>query len=271
MNILNFKEEVKNALDAMIELKEQLERELKLLPKGSLAIKTVNNHEYFYHVFYEVEKGEKLRKQVIIRGDEEELKLKLKRRKYISVQLDNIKHNIKVAEKTLCCIRESDLQTVVGNLSKVYKNIPDHCFLELVGEPPERFGRINVNKNPKYPEGLVHSTARGDKVRSKSEVIIADQLYSLGIPYNYEPEIELEGKKFNPDFEVWSYKFNRVIYWEHFGLINKASYVSCMVRKKSIYMRNGIVPWNNLIETFDDEEGVIDGAIIRNIAKIFLV
>jgi hypothetical protein len=35
-------------------------------------------------------------------------------------------------------------------------------------------------------EGLIHRTARGELVRSKSEVIIADLLDGLGLPYSYE-------------------------------------------------------------------------------------
>jgi hypothetical protein len=52
-------------------------------------------------------------------------------------------------------------------------------------------------------EGLVHRTTRGELVRSKSEVIIADMLASLGLPYGYEqPFTGPDGSVRYPDFTI---------------------------------------------------------------------
>ena len=50
----------------------------------------------------------------------------------------------------------------------------------------------------------VHRTARGDDlVRSKSEVIVADALHDLGLPYSYEAELTYPGEHpRRPDFTI---------------------------------------------------------------------
>lgn len=48
------------------------------------------------------------------------------------------------------------------------------------------------DKNPKYPEQLIHKTLSGHYVRSKSEAMIAMFLYTNGIPFRYECALELD-------------------------------------------------------------------------------
>ncbi len=45
---------------------------------------------------------------------------------------------------------------------------------------------IKFKPNPYEPEKKIYDTRKGDKVRSKSEAIIADMLYEMKIPYFYE-------------------------------------------------------------------------------------
>ena len=49
---------------------------------------------------------------------------------------------------------------------------------------------------------LIHRTARGEAVRSKSEVIVADLLHAKRISYHYEQGSELGGIVKHPDFTI---------------------------------------------------------------------
>ncbi len=61
--------------------------------------------------------------------------------------------------------------------------------------------------------------AKGERVRSKSEVIIADILGGEGIPYRYEYPIYIKGiGRFYPDFTVLNVRKRKEIYWEHMGM-----------------------------------------------------
>ena len=55
-----------------------------------------------------------------------------------------------------------------------------------------------------YAEHLIHTTDKGHLVRSKSELVIANELFHLGINYEYEQPFDLELKRgtitIHPDF-----------------------------------------------------------------------
>src|SRR3546814_20190696 len=54
-----------------------------------------------------------------------------------------------------------------------------------------------------YESGKIHEALSGDKVRSKSEVIIANLHHQAGIPFTYEEPLYAEdGSFFLPDFTL---------------------------------------------------------------------
>ena len=66
-------------------------------------------------------------------------------------------------------------------------------------------------KIDKYQDFKIHKTAKGEMVRSKSEVIIADLLYMYGIEYDYEKTLYSEKERIpiNPDFTIWDARKRR--------------------------------------------------------------
>ena len=57
---------------------------------------------------------------------------------------------------------------------------------------------------------------RGERVRSKSEKILADYFYRNNILYKYEKPLKLKGYGIiYPDFTFFSKKLRKEIYWEH--------------------------------------------------------
>lgn len=118
-----------------------------------------------------------------------------------------------------------------------------------------------------YEEKLIHKTARGELVRSKSEVIIANALFYNKLDYEYEPELTLEGRVKRPDFKVEDYDTGEVWYWEHCGMMTDPQYKRRWEEKKKFYEKNGIVEGKNLIVTYDDEKGGLDAAEIQKIIE----
>ncbi|MCK6525718.1 AAA family ATPase [Myxococcota bacterium] len=80
-------------------------------------------------------------------------------------------------------------------------------------------------------DGIHHVTARGERVKSKNEVIIADRLHDFrdrGVDYKYEQELLSPGGDPRdlrlPDFTV---QFRgRTWYWEHCGLLDDPVYLA---------------------------------------------
>jgi len=67
-------------------------------------------------------------------------------------------------------------------------------------------------------DGLIHRTARGELVRSKSEVIIANLLHALDIAYAYEqPFVGREGTVRYPDFTIEDAETGQRVFLEHWA------------------------------------------------------
>lgn len=95
-------------------------------------------------------------------------------------------------------------------------------------------------------------TERGERVRSKSEKIIADKLYMLGIPYRYEYPLILEGNiKVYPDFTILKMPERKAVYLEHFGMMDDTDYVTKAIHKLNTYEKNRIYLGVNLFITFE--------------------
>ena len=117
-----------------------------------------------------------------------------------------------------------------------------------------------------YEERLVHKTIRGELVRSKSEVIIANALYYHHLDYIYEPVLTLEGIIKRPDFQVLDDDTGEVWYWEHCGMMDDPKYKKRWEDKKAFYKKNGIEEGKNLIITYD-VNGALDSQYVEEIIQ----
>ncbi len=101
-------------------------------------------------------------------------------------------------------------------------------------------------------------TSKGERVRSKSEMLIADTLARMGVPYRYEYPITLNdnGHTFtmHPDFLCLNLRTRQEFIWEHFGMMDDADYSSKTVKKLRTYAQNGIYSGHNLIATSETAE-----------------
>ena len=123
-----------------------------------------------------------------------------------------------------------------------------------------------------YEDSLIHMTERGDMVRSKSEVIIADKLYRAGIDYQYEHELELSGEKRYPDFTFEDDEMGITYYWEHCGMLHDPAYLRRWERKLEWYRANEILMLDEgggengtLVVTLDDEQGGISSKELKEL------
>ena len=129
---------------------------------------------------------------------------------------------------------------------------------------------VEVN-GTSFEDYLIHRTSRGEMVRSKSEVIIADHLAKHDIEYAYESPLTIEGVTKYPDFTIES---GSTFYWEHCGMLHDPSYRRRWEEKLRWYRTHGIIPLDEgsgengtLIITYDDKNGSIDSKKIMDIVK----
>lgn len=127
-------------------------------------------------------------------------------------------------------------------------------------------------KKKYYEQSLIHRTLKGDLVRSKSEVIIANMLFEAGIEYEYEKELNLgeDGVRI-PDFTIEDAESGLCFYWEHCGMLGDAAYNKHWQEKQALYKKHGIVEGENLIISKDSLNGGIDSAAIKHLIDQYLV
>ena len=116
---------------------------------------------------------------------------------------------------------------------------------------------------------LIHRTSRGEMVRSKSEVIIADQLANHDFEYGYEQPLTINGVTKYPDFTIEDMESGLTFYWEHCGMLHVPSYRDRWEEKLKWYRNHDIRPREDgggengvLIVTRDEANGSIDSAKI---------
>ncbi len=121
--------------------------------------------------------------------------------------------------------------------------------------------------NASHPEHLVHQTILGHMVRSKSEVIIANALFSNGIPYHYECKLPFETCTLYPDFTIRHPKTGETLYWEHFGMMENDAYRRQACSKLDLYGSHGIFPDIQLITTYETLEHPLNSRKVQRIIE----
>jgi len=122
---------------------------------------------------------------------------------------------------------------------------------------------------------LVHRTSRGEAVRSKSEVIIANLLHARAVDYVYEyPFQGADGTKRYPDFTIEDDDLGVTYLWEHLGMLHVARYRKAWERKLEWYRANGVLPLDEgggeratLLTTRDGPDGDLDSSAINSLVS----
>ena len=259
-------EEIKNMLEErekyLHQLKAEKERLLKGAPEGYLRVCQSRNKIQYYkrtnskdfsgtyinedNMRSAYELAQKDYDQKIINGIEKELKAISKYKEaYPDKSIEQIYDSLHPARKRLILpIKESDEEFIAHWESVEYKG---KDFFYDTSE---------------------HYTAKGERVRSKSEVIIADALNRAGIPYRYEYPLYIKGLEYiNPDFTILNVKKRKEIIWEHLGLMDKPDYAEDNVYKINCYERSGYHMGDNLICTFETKANPLNQKIVKEIIQ----
>jgi ATP-dependent exoDNAse (exonuclease V) alpha subunit len=127
-------------------------------------------------------------------------------------------------------------------------------------------------------ERLIHLTLRGDLVRSKSELIVADHLHREGVQYTYERPLTLDGALKLPDFTIDDEDSGITYYWEHCGMLSDAKYRERWATKQQWYRDHQILPYQEgggkkgtLIVTEDTRQGGISSQEILRIIRTVIL
>ena len=155
------------------------------------------------------------------------------------------------------------------------KNIPDVSNVSDISDistsSAVEWSAASYERNPLHPEQRLHKTVSGERVRSKSEAIIAMLLHLNAIPYRYECALSLGGVTLFPDFTIRHPVTGVLYYWEHFGLMDDPAYAKNAGSKLSLYAANGIIPSVHLITTYETKAYPLNAGMIEHLISYYFL
>jgi hypothetical protein len=163
----------------------------------------------------------------------------------------------------------------------VHGNMPDYIRENSIPSEvtddgfAEHWQKEKYNSRWKKNTDTFYETPRGEKVRSKSEWMIASMLDKAGIPYRYEEIVPLDGDVgvfMHPDFTVLNKRTRKVYYWEHFGAMSNNDYIEGnFMPKIQEYYNFGFLPGDKLLMTFESSGHPLDTTEVKRIIENYLL
>ena len=168
-------------------------------------------------------------------------------------------------------VRYLSPEDVYSSLSELRKQLVDPFFLSdeeyakaWLREPYE--GKEFNDTDPFY------KTVRGERVRSKSEILIANALNDLGIPYRYEAPLFLENDiVIYPDFTILKPHARTVCYFEHCGRMDDPGYLNGFIKRENLYIQNGLIPGIDVFMSFESSTLPINMDSVRQMLAALFV
>lgn len=244
-------------------------KRLQGAPEGNIRIvRRKNRTEYYYKTG---EKGAK-KNGTYIKNSERDLVQRIIQKQYDESVIAYAEERMQSIKRFIKAYGKTNLGRVFQKLNSDRKAFVANPILSDE-EYIKQWECTPYEGNTNYEIKGEIVTEKGEYVRSKSEKIIADKLYMLGIPYRYEcPLVMDNGVIVYPDFTILKVDTREEVYLEHFGMMNDLRYVERAMHKLDMYARNGIYIGVNLWLTFETQDNPLNTRGLDEMLKqIFVV
>lgn len=248
-------------------------------PEGYLRISECNSRKQYYQV--NSDNSGKYYNGKYLRKDEIQIAKALAQKEYAKNLLKIADERVKQANNFLMSYEEDELGKVYSNLSVQRKELITPIVLDDE-EYARRWMAVEYRRKPekiyyneygqKKPETEYYSK-RNEKVRSKSEKLIADLLIDMGVYYRYEYPIQLKGYYDGVayvDFYLLNVKERKEICYEHCGMSDDRGYYNDFVFRSNCYTKNGYIQGENLLYSFESSEYPVNLKAIEKQVKSIL-
>lgn len=265
--------EATSVINEMKKLKEIIEKHRSMIdqrianaPGGSLRIiNKWNKHQYYHRNGPGDPQGSYIPKK------EHTLAVLLAQKDYDFKVAKALDHQLRSIEHFLGEFEPDEAENIYTKLSEARKELVSPEFLsdeeyiaQWLNEPYKGLG---FRKDE--PEFY---TAKGERVRSKSEILIADALLRHNIPYRYEYPVYQDGVVVAaPDFNCLNIRLRKVYYWEHLGKMGDPEYADRNVKKLEQYSLMEAFDETKLILTFETDKHPLNTRIIEEKIKRHLL
>lgn len=246
----------------LAELKAKLEENLQEAPEGALQSKICRGVQQFYV------KKDGIRKY--LRKSDWDLAKHIAQRDYHKKLLSQVCSNLAYLDTFLRKFDVDKLYDIYDELSTARQKLVEP-FLMSDKQYIAEWEQI-IYEGKDFEEGSQEIyTEQGERVRSKSEKIIADKLFLQNIPYHYERPIYLKGfGMVYPDFCCLDIRRRKEIIWEHFGMMGDSEYSRKALRKIDQYTQNRYYQGDNIIYTFESLDNPMNTKVVdKLIGNVF--
>ena len=251
------------------EIKKIVDERLVDAPIGTLRVTKSNNKtQYIQCTEDSSERGYKLS---YIKKEDVTLAYRLAQKSYDWRVKKLVDRRLKQLDKLTEEYEDNEIEEIYNILHPIRKTLIKPVEMSWEQRLAEWKNTLFVGKEfgPGIPEIY---TKKGERVRSKSEKILADTFYDFGIEYKYECPLKLRGYGVvYPDFTFLRKRDCKEIYWEHDGRMDDPDYAEKAIRKINTYMTNGIFPGDNLIVSYESSGVVINDKVIKQLIKKYLL
>lgn len=257
--------EARRRLDELMQIEQQLTIALSKAPKGDVRIAKTGKRIQFYlrecsneQCGKYISKTEQSKISTYLQKRYNEKLLSLIQQEISSIQSflqsSNVlhsKHSV-VFEPNL--VRNSI--NVSTSIKSLYSKLPSEIknYISPIDMSDEDYISQWISQEYKTKDlgenAPFYITDKGEQVRSKSELNIANALFKHKIPYRYEAPLLLKGKYLiYPDFTILYVKTRKETYWEHRGMMDDRDYAKHSVGRIKDYQEEGIYFGERLIIT----------------------
>lgn len=235
---------------------------LKKAPEGNLRITRCKGTAQYYHL----QRGE-TNGTYIPKGRMEFIK-SLAQKDYNKRLLPVLTREISFLRKIALELKTNPLSAVLEDLSPDRQSLIETPTLSDT-EFVKRWLSVEYEKKFFPQDGPEYFTATGKRVRSKSEIIIADTLDRLNIPYRYEFPVKVGEVLLHPDFFCLNTITRQEFAWEHLGMMDDCDYSVKAVQKLHLYQKKKWLPGKTMIITMETRESPINSRQVEEVARAY--
>lgn len=260
-----------NDVDARIEtltrLIQTIEKRMQGYPEGTLRISRSHGKTQYYQT-HPGSRG----KDTYLPKDEMALVEMLAQKSYYKVVLKSAERELTAWQTLIELLPPKTYEQVFGDLSEDRQQLVKPLTLSDK-EYRRQWESVQYKQGYFDPESPVYMTDRGERVRSKSEQLIANLLYHLDIPYRYEYPVEIiengVSKTWRPDFMILDVKHRKEFFLEHLGMLGDEKYTKRNLHKMKVYEENGLYEGHGMYYTFESDKVPLDIPYVK--AKILRI
>jgi len=262
-------EEIKKTIAELDAMLPQLKSSKNLKIKGNLQCSRRGDAINYYQVFDDGSKK-------YLGCKDQQLIVDLANKRHFSKMIDAVERERNQLDRCLKILESgnqvSDIDEVYPSLHEGIRRLSGPFSITDDGYVMKWLKKNSYLRNRKQLSGQ-NRTLKGEYVKSKSEVIIADRLTYYGVPYVYE--ITTAQDAFDemryPDFFILNKRTRREFFWEHLGKMGDPKYAAVNQVKMEQFTRQGIIPGNNLIVSFECGERPLSTEYVDTIIRQLLV